>query len=291
MKKLFFISVLIFFFGDVKAQTWAPIGATWTFGIGNSFDSTVQFNQWISIGDTLINGHNCSVIKRFGVKVYNWDVYDSLFTYEDSNRVYCYNFTTHLFTTFYDFNKNAGDSWTTKMDSCDLLIHVDSTSTTTINGHLLNTQYISTIANTFVGPIIEHIGSIHMPMPPYWQSCNGLVVDDLYYLGLRCYEDSIIGFHSFNIAPYCNYVSVKDIYKENTLTLFPNPVHETVSINKANIEPNQIRVVDALGRSMSVSITTNNNQTQINTSLLPPGLYIVLLNDGNTVLSAKMMKE
>ena len=80
-------------------------------------------------------------------------------------------------------------------------------------------------------------------------------------------------------------------FTDNTLTLFPNPAHETVSINNTNLQPNQIRVVDALGRTISVSITTTANQTQINTSSLPPGLYMVLVNDGNTILSAKMMKE
>jgi hypothetical protein len=80
-------------------------------------------------------------------------------------------------------------------------------------------------------------------------------------------------------------------FYNNTLTLFPNPANETVTINRGNILPSQLRLIDALGRTLPITLTTEENRTHINIATLPPGLYMVLLNDGNNVLTAKLMKE
>jgi hypothetical protein len=122
------------------------------------------------------------------------------------------------------------------------------------------------------------------------------------YLGLRFFKgaDTIYAWLRTNqIAPayYYDYaitgqiMSVDELQNATTLTLSPNPAQETVTINRGNILPSQLRLIDALGRTLPITLITEENRTQINIATLPQGLYMVLVNDGNTVLTAKLMKE
>ena len=80
-------------------------------------------------------------------------------------------------------------------------------------------------------------------------------------------------------------------FYENTLILYPNPAHQTITINRAIKKPNQLRVIDALGRIVAVNYNIIGNNTEINIATLPVGLYMVFVNDGNDVTTAKLMKE
>lgn len=52
------------------SQSWAPIGAKWTYGVGHSFSFEKSFTTWEVVGDTIVDGEQCSIIERTGDFVY-----------------------------------------------------------------------------------------------------------------------------------------------------------------------------------------------------------------------------
>src|SRR5687768_12556743 len=107
MKKLLLLIFAIFTFIHTNAQTWAPIGAEWTYGITNHAGPEKYYENWVVRGDTVIEGKSCRLIR---VEGRNLPQHMKFITYEDSNIVYWYNFND-TFTVLYDFNKNKGESW------------------------------------------------------------------------------------------------------------------------------------------------------------------------------------
>ncbi len=264
MKQLLLILNFLSLTPFVSGQTWAPTGAKWTFGVGYPFGPKIEYIEWISIGDTLVDGHTCKLIQRNGEYV-SGDISDKFITYEDSNKVYWYNI--NQFTVLYDFNKNAGDTWTIMYDTCGLLITVDSTSIDTINGVPLKALYISSYQGLFNGKILEHIGHLERPNPPILYNCGGGFEDYRYYTGLRCYEDSAFGFHSFGITPSCNYTvtGIDEIKNPFGLLIFPNPATDQLNIQTNNKQKFDFKIYNSLGQLVNTGIIESNSTTiQIN---------------------------
>jgi len=284
---LFFVVILGLTVAHGQTLTFAPTGAKWTFGVGFVFSSTIEYREWISQGDTLIGGHNCKIIKRSGTPVVG-DISDTIIAYEDSNKVYWHNKFFNQFTVLYDFSKNAGGSWTMKTDSCDLLITVDSTGMETINGFPLKVLYISSQNNTFNGKVLQHIGHIQQPNPDITSSCYGLIIDYNYYAGLRCYEDSVFGFHDFGIAPSCDFTTpVNDISKNiNQIKVFPNPFFAQTTLRTDNLFKNAtLTVYNSFGQEVKQIINISGQSITLNRDNLPSGLYFIRLTQENKTLA------
>lgn len=138
-----------------NAQTWAPIGAKWSFGVGYAFSPRIGNVEWRVIKDTVVNNKNCRISQRFGVDV-EGDYTDRMITYEDSNRVYW--FTRNQFALMYDFNKVAGESWVLHSNTCTVTVQVTATGVDTINGKPLKTMEIMA-GGVMNGKIIQGIGT------------------------------------------------------------------------------------------------------------------------------------
>ncbi|MDB5283217.1 MAG: hypothetical protein JWO06_2292 [Bacteroidota bacterium] len=276
-----------------NAQTWAPKGAKWTFGVGYATSPAIDYTVWTSTGDSLVAGHLCKIIRGRAV---GDDLFSPMITYEDSNRIYIYDPLGQRFTTLYDFNKNAGETWTFRHDTCDLVITVDSTGIDTINGYTLKTLYLSSEDQAFDGKILEHIGHTGRSQPGIVYHCYGEITDMDYYLGLRCYEDSIFGFHSFGIAPSCDY-TVTGITTLSSapfeFKIFPNPAVESCALQFSGTAINySISLFDIQGQLLAFpSNITQNASFNFNTSSLSAGMYSIRVSDnrGNVVVK-KMLK-
>ena len=271
MKQLLFSILFVFGITAITfSQSWAPIGATWTYQVENAVNSGIGFREWTSVSDTLIDGHDCKIILRSGDPV-NSDLSDSLITYEENGVVYWYLY--NQFTTLYDFNKLAGESWTVMRDTCGIIITVDSTSFETINGIELKTLYVSSEDYAFSGKIIENIGNTTMPSPYFLYHCDGIFMDTYFYTGLRCYEDSIMGYHSFNISPSCDYVTdVSEQDKKNELLLYPNPTSEYIQVKINPALSNHYRILNSTGQLVQQG-NLNTSFANISVSTLRPGIY------------------
>jgi hypothetical protein len=282
MKKATTTFLLSLLFSAAFAQTWAPIGATWTYSIGDAWSNNNYFNSWVSVKDSLVEGHDCKVIKRNFSAVCT-DISGSLITYEDSNKIYWHNPIIGQFTVLYDFNKNTGESWTIMLDSsCSVDINVDSTGMDTINGIALKIQYISCPDFVYYpdfinhGKIIQNIGNIIIPGVNPNFHCHSIIYDDNTYLGLRCYEDSIIGFHDFGIAPSCDWtnVGIEEKEDESFVRIFPNPASDKIYIDK----PDGLKISEFMISSIhSETLYTSSfvNRNSIDISFLAPGIYFL----------------
>lgn len=271
MKRLLLLLTLFSFTTFVNGQTWAPTGAKWTFGFDYIQNQGTRFNEWISTGDTLVGGHICKLIKRNGAYV-SGDISDKLITYEDSGKVYMYN--VNQFTVLYDFNKNAGESWTFMTDTCGLLITVDSTGVEIINGFTLKSLYVRSVGYWFTGKILEHIGHVRRPTPDIIFHCTSSIEDLNNYTGLRCYEDSAFGFYSFGIAPSCYYTGIDEVQNPLGLSLFPNPATNQLSI-KTNLNREfHYTIYNSLGQMVKSDIL-QPSLTTIDVRYLVSGFYNV----------------
>ncbi|MBQ2215040.1 MAG: hypothetical protein II416_02005, partial [Prevotella sp.] len=144
-------------------------------------------------------GHHCSIITQNFVETGPGHEYGE-FVYQEGNKVYWFNPTTNDFTTLYDFDAEAGDSWYYEVGSCSHLVTVDSVGSVTWDGHTYRTQWVkfNEYQNhpTFRGKIIEGIGYEKGLFPSVW-TCNGDILYDASEIEyLRCYvEDGDILYH------------------------------------------------------------------------------------------------
>lgn len=279
MKKHLLTIILLMLVALANAQNWAPIGAKWTYGRSSIWLPIVEYCDWVSTSDSLVNGHNCRLIKRNG-SVAQSDLSDKLITYEDSNRIFLYNTTMNLFTVLYDFNKNAGETWTMTLDTCDLLITVDSTGIDTINGVPLKTLYISSENFAFDGKIIQGIGHLRGPNPDINYHCHNILVDGTFYTGLRCYEDSIIGFHDFGIAPSCYYsTSINEAaLNADQISVHPNPFSSQTTIEAtAAFDNASLTIFNTFGQQMKQLNNLSGSSIIFHRDNLPSGIYFFRL--------------
>jgi len=124
----------------IYSQNFAPIGATWHYQINEAFSPATSYSKWEVISDSLILGETTRKVEHtFGSNGMVQEEF--MLAYEDNGVIYKYHEISNSFTTLYDFNAIAGDSWTMKNDTCSVLVTVDSTSSITVNGTLLKVLY------------------------------------------------------------------------------------------------------------------------------------------------------
>ncbi len=189
MKKL--LSTLILFafaiVGMAQPGSFAPQGAEWYFNLSSFMGSPVSYYHMEVLGDTIIQGHQCSIIspQYLGGNGINQ------YVYEDNGKVYWYNQTLQDFTTLYDFNAEEGDSWICEVDACTFEVRVSQVSQLTWEGHTYRVQYVYGWGNYDLyysnqGTIVEGIGELS-GLFPYPDACNGSIYDGQYPNYLRCY--------------------------------------------------------------------------------------------------------
>ena len=202
MKRLVLTLAILLAFalnGVAQPGSFAPQGAEWYFDVFNPWGMHHEYALFSVDGDTIIQGHHCSIITQNFVETGPGHEYGE-FVYQEGNKVYWFNPTTNDFTTLYDFDAEAGDSWYYEVGSCSHLVTVDSVGSVTWDGHTYRTQWVkfNEYQNhpAFRGKIIEGIGYEKGLFPSVW-TCNGDILYDASEIEyLRCYvEDGDILYH------------------------------------------------------------------------------------------------
>ena len=110
MKTILFATALLFTTLATQAQQpWAAAGATWHYSVQGY--AREGYSKLTNIGDTLINGKICNVLRKH-TEVYDFINQNTItetsfhFTYIDSNKVYYY--VNNHFGLLYNFNATAG---------------------------------------------------------------------------------------------------------------------------------------------------------------------------------------
>lgn len=108
----------------------------------------------------------------------------------------------------------------------------------------------------------------------------------------RLRQTDFDGQHSFSPL-----VAVYLPYAEQTLRLAPNPASEfvnlTLQIPSENPEPLEVAVFDLLGKMViqqKFSVNTGTNQLQLQTGLLPAGLYLLQVRSPDVRLAVRLEK-
>ena len=180
---------------DGAPVTFAPQGAEWYFDVFNPWGTHPEYQRFFVEGDTIIQGHQCSIIdQRFVDTGHD----GGEFVYEEDNKVYWFNPTTNAFSTLYDFDAEAGESWDYEVGDCTHQVIVDSVGSVTWNGRTYRTQWVrfNEDLQYYSGKIIEGIGYEKGLFPSIYV-CNGWEVFDASEIEfLRCYvNDGEILYH------------------------------------------------------------------------------------------------
>ena len=171
---------------DGAPAAFAPQGAEWYFDVFDPWGTHPEYQRFYVDGDTIIQGHQCSIIiQRFVETEHDGEEY----VYEEDNKVYWFNPTTNAFSTLYDFDAEAGESWNYEVGECSHQVTVDSVGSVTWNGHNYRTQWVrfNEDVQYYSGKIIEGIGYEKGLFPSIYV-CDGLEMYDASEIEyLRCY--------------------------------------------------------------------------------------------------------
>ena len=193
MKKILLTTAILLAFaigGVAQSGSFAPQGAEWYFNLGSFMGSPISYYHMEVLGDTLIQGHQCSVISP----QYGGGNGDKQYVYEDNGVVYWYNQTIQDFTTLYDFNAEVGESWICDIDSCAFEFQVQSIEEVAWADRTCRVQTVIPLVDDFYngevffyggGRIIEGIGAVGL-FPNSWACFGGFVCGESPDY-LRCY--------------------------------------------------------------------------------------------------------
>jgi hypothetical protein len=105
---------------------------------------------------------------------------------------------------------------------------------------------------------------------------------------------ALTDIHNANFTDLSTGVDPLENKKTGFLILFPNPVQDMLTLNyKSSGETIQLEVMTLDGKTVYqniINIQSGANQTDINVSSLPKGMYLCRLIDGNIVQIHKFLK-
>jgi hypothetical protein len=298
MKPIFLKFITIFFFGFcyaqiATAQTWFPVNAEWTYEVLVPVPDYYDIISFKCIKDTTINGNMASVISETGLS------YQRIFYYNPTEDI-VYLFINDEFKPYFDFSKNAGESYYMYIPNVDydhdlpydsLEIHIDSIKNEIIDGIDVRVQYIKARAFCnyfFRGSIMEYIGGTVTFYP------EPTLDDFMLFNGLHCYTDEYLSYYSNPIYQEkgCDYILRPNNIDEQShkFSIYPNPANEYIML-EADEELAKIEIYNLMGKCVSSQECFTRNHS-INLQGLNSGCYFIKaeLITGN-ILTHKFIKK
>jgi hypothetical protein len=294
---LFFITLI-----KTNAQDFAPIGAEWYYSEGFAFTGDQNYLYIVSEKDTTFQGKNCRKLVKEGNLSCSGRP-QTEYIYFENNEVYFWTYGIDEFQKLYDFNASKDTSWKVRINDFEgsydtININIDSITLDVINGKELKVQYVTyTVSDykwdfnySYQSKIIETIGDM-----TYLFNLYPLIVCDVNYsAGLRCYQDSELGFYTTGIADSCDYVydwtSIESAKSDFEINVMPNPTNGIINIEIANKDFLDIELRDLSGRLFYQG--NIKSKTSIDLSDFQNGLYILLIRDKDLVCGYKrVLKE
>ncbi|MDO5315037.1 MAG: T9SS type A sorting domain-containing protein [bacterium] len=258
------------------------IGNEWYYEIQND-DGSITYQYLYQAGDTIVQDEPTHILVKINT-LYDKDLHQDVtheYVYERDGKVYWWNKTLEEFTVLYDFGAQEGDSWTIKVGTETLIMHVNSVETFEYEGKTYRMLHVSDADDYFSGDIVCGIGHLTSFFPERLMD-NG---DGLRVEGLRCYwiEDELVfkpgdedcdaiydELHGIEEPTYEQVVAPFDLYPNPTDgVLFVETRHGT-SLPVAN----EYRIANLMGQTLMTGQITADNQ-QINVSSLPQGMYFI----------------
>lgn len=274
-------------------QTWAPIGAKWTYTQPTTNPYYATYTTFESIADTVISGQGCKKITEIHRNSPTTADTFQHFMYSDSNTVYFLKDTT--WCLLYDFNVIPGDTFRVdcfqRSDGQPIVVTILSVDTVTISGHQRKRfDYLATdLVVEFTGTVIEGIGHMIDMFPTYENQLFG---------PLRCYQDSVVGlykseyYYGSTWNQDCDQILTSvDEFSDNSLVkVYPNPFSTQLTFSLADNVPITVSLYNFLGQQVLQQTFTNS--ATINTEQLADGIYLYeLRNDKGALKTGKVVKQ
>lgn len=321
MRKIYFLLILFTTALTVsKAQIWAPtIGTYWYYtDPSNPAFCSPGYAKYDYYKDSLINGNNCQMIRRYRKAVcQNGPVasyYAPIYTYTNSNKVVYVNdvgngfgspgnVQTQVFDTLFWFNAPIGSKWqmSNQNYNCTFtntsIVTVLDTGHTPFQGINLRWQKVSYTVQYGIGvqtatdTIYERFGYLRTdPFNPH-NFCTS-ISDSQTNRYFRCYGDNQITNLKFRYTGNCEYfldVGVREEESGQAFTVFPNPATSILYISQkeGSWKDATLELQDAFGRIVFRGAYTN----QVDLSIFPAGIYLVTLKKDDLRHSVKIIKE
>jgi len=219
--------------------------------------------------------------------------------YESNDTVYYYLANTNRYAMLYNWNALPGDTEIIYVDNLSggedsLMLTIDSISTININGftkRVFHTTQLQTLPSQFIFgyQIIEDIGSTAFLFPQ-------LAFCDPLTLGLRCYEDTIIGLYQpWQPGSSCDtiiYLGENELNYTSEISILPNPVTDflSVSFNAAIHKEVFISVFNVFGEKAGTFSFVPKQELKLSMKENPPGIYFIIINTGGKEEIKKVVK-
>ena len=300
MKKIVLLVFVILSF-DSFSQGFFEKGAEWHYTL-KSFH-WLAGNQLSTLSarytkDSIINSVSCQEIVFNGGQVYMGAYYQNrVYLYEKDSGVYFCVDSLKRFSILYNYRIKKDsvckiDYYEDHLKSeSHIFVRVDSIGTRTILGQTLSSRFVTySRDSTFRFPmyqseIVEKIGDLTW-MFNWWIQ----VTDGYGAVGLRCYEDSILGFHDFGIAPSCTYtnVSVEELDNSERVKIYPNPTSSILIVEI--IHNSNYQIIEIGGRVIQEN-TLEKGENSIDVQDLKAGIYFLQVEYKGETNSFKFLKE
>jgi len=241
MVRILLLGYFLFQFFEVQCQDFPSVGTKWYYTEQFAFSYRIDYFSIEAEKDTLFQGQNCiKLVKRHVPFCSRQGLQE--FVYNRNDSVFYWSFDLNRFEILYDFNAVAGDSWLNTItdeygDPDTLTITVDSISQISINGNMLKVQFVTyhmmeeNRTYSIPSEIIEGIGDIRYLFNwSHWSegSCDGNRP-----IGIRCFQDSSLGFYQFPNQSTCDYtnLSTEEIDLKE-IQAYPNPLKNKLFLSK-----------------------------------------------------------
>ncbi|MCF8307484.1 MAG: T9SS type A sorting domain-containing protein [Bacteroidales bacterium] len=287
---------------NVNAQNWAPEGASWHYNETYAFYPDSTYIKYESVGDTVIDGQACKKLDKYHYVYYLMRDHDEEYMFSRNDTVFVYDNYIEDFQMLYDFNAEAGDTWYRLIpdaydDTDTSFVHIDSTTTTEINGVTLEKFYATFEMVyhsdnfddwTYNGEIIERIG--YMDYMFYSTPVTYFTYDHNFATGLRCYEDDILGLYETGMVDSCTYTyywepTRTNFAKTSNIRTYPNPVKKLLNIDTEIKGEITFSLRSLTGKIVEKGSINENGA--INVSTLNKGLYILFINRNDQIIHRK----
>ncbi|MBU1718357.1 MAG: T9SS type A sorting domain-containing protein [Bacteroidetes bacterium] len=283
MKKTFLLIIFICSLSNLYAQTWAPVGAKWTYSFSSwGFPLTNSPVTIQCVGDTIIQGKACRILH--GNLACSFEI-DSSYLYCEDDKIFMYIDSVVGFHVLYDFTVSVGNSWTIIApgnqvgDTSEIV--VDSIVTKIINGDTFSVQYVHNLNmhDRWVFPeyIIKEIGNKWCFFPLY-STC------DPWTGPIRCYEDStgILLFSSLTCDTVLYYDNIMEYSMSDRLNVYPNPATNVLNVEYTSFDKSAffIEILSSTGCRQLI-LTERKNNFVVSIDKLHRGLYFIKLTNSN----------
>ncbi|MBP6390784.1 MAG: hypothetical protein KA175_02045 [Flavobacteriales bacterium] len=267
----------------LSAQTtFAPIGAIWAYSQYFAWGPDSSLFTLTCTKDTVLMGRVCSVLNGTVLDCYFPHSGEEAYTYASGDSVFLFDQDQQNFDLLYAFNATVGDSWDIPRLIWNPLdtIHVEviGTSSTVIDGYPLRVLEVE------ITTIYEGIGAM-WPVPAtiterlghsIYHFLWGYEACDMDILaGLRCYQDSAIGWLNPQF-PQCDLgTSIAETNGHRSWSLLPNVIERNASATLICEPGSDWTLFDTQGRIIS-SGTASYGHNAIN--IAQPGGYVLVLS-------------